>query len=95
METLSLYLSKDIYGFLMPPVLNEVDSHSKHYNVLADYACTRRGMHVMFFLRRRLVYGGEIIGSENCGAFFLNGPYSPMGKKANSDVCWDESERNV
>jgi RecB family endonuclease NucS len=95
MGSLSLYLNKGIYGFLMPPVLDKVDSHSKHYNALADYACTRKGMHVMFFLRRRLVYGGEIIGSENRGAFFLNGPHSPMGKKANSDVCWDESQRTI
>ena len=95
METLSLYLNRGIYGFLMPPVLDEVGSHSRHYNALADYACTRKGTHVMFFLRRRIVYGGEIIGSEGCGAFFLNGPYSPMGRKASSEVYWDESERNI
>ncbi len=95
MQTLSLYLNKGIYGFLMSPVPRDVDSRSKHYNALADYACTRKGTHVMFFLSRRIVYGGEIIGSDNYGAFFLNGPHSPMGRKVGSEVCWDESKRSI
>jgi len=92
-DTLTLYLDKGIYGFLMPPVFREVDPRSKHYAALADYACTRQGAHILFFLERKIIYGGQVIGSEEYGAFYLNGPYSPMGRKAKAEVCWDESRR--
>ncbi|MCK4443638.1 MAG: hypothetical protein KAW09_03780, partial [Thermoplasmata archaeon] len=39
------------------------------------------------------VYGGQVIGNEESGSFYLNGPYSPMGRKADSRICWDESRR--
>jgi len=93
-HTLNLYLEKGIYGFLMPPVLGEVSSSSRHYAALADYACARKGTHVLFFLKRKIVYGGQIIGSKSLGAFYLNGPYSPMGREANAEVYWDESKRD-
>jgi len=94
-ETLKLYLSKGIYGFHMAPVLGEVSSRSMHYAALADYACARRGTQVFFFLEREIIYGGSIVGSKKYGAFWLNGPYSPMGRKAGSQVCWDESVRHI
>lgn len=94
-ETLKLYLSKGIYGFHMAPVLGEVSSRSKHYAALADYACARKGTQVFFFLEREIIYGGSIAGSKKYGAFWLNGPYSPMGRKADSSVCWDESNRHI
>jgi len=92
-DTLNLYLDRGIYGFLMPPVFGNISSRSRHYAALADYACTRRGTHVFFFLKRMIAYGGQITGSKSFGAFYLNGPYSPMGRKANAKVYWDESKR--
>lgn len=93
-DTLNLYLDKGVYGFLMPPVLGEVSSRSRHYAALGDYACAREGTHVLFFLKRKIVYGGQIIGSRSFGAFYLNGPYSPMGRKAEARIYWDESKRD-
>ena len=92
-KTLKLYLSKGIYGFQMPPIHGEVPKRSKHYAALADYACAREGAHIFFFLKRKIIYGGQIVGSKEYGAFYLNGPYSPLGRRANSKVCWDESSR--
>jgi hypothetical protein len=94
-ETLNLYLDKGVYGVLMPPVFGEVDRHSKHYAALADFACTREGAHVFFFLERRIVYGGQVIGSKDYGSYFFNGPYSPMGRNVGSKICWDESHRAI
>ena len=92
-KTLSLYLDKGVYGFLMKPVFGEMSSRSRHYAALADYACARKGTHIFFFLKRKIVYGGQALGSENFGSFFLNGQYSPMGRKENSELHWDESKR--
>ena len=92
-ETLSLYLDKGIYGFLMPPSYGNVSSKSMHYRALADYACVRDGTHVFFFLNRKIVYGGQISGSKEYGSFYLNGTDSPLGQKANANLCWDESYR--
>lgn len=94
-ETLTLYLDKGIYGFLMPPIHEEVPKGSRHYHALADYACAREGTHVVFFLNRKIIYGGQIIGSNKYGSFYLNGCYSPLGKKANADLYWDESQREI
>jgi len=92
-DTLNLYLDRDIYGFLREPVSGEVDSRSKHYAALADMACARRGTHVFFFHERHIIYGGQVIGSEDHGSFLLNGPYCPLGRETHSDICWDESSR--
>jgi hypothetical protein len=92
-DTLQLYLQKGIYSFLMPPIENEISSRSRHYQALADYACGRDGTHVFFFLKRQIVYGGQLIGSEKYGSFYLNGPYCPMGKISGSKIVWDESKR--
>jgi len=92
-ETLRLYLDRGVYGQLMAPVFGEISTRSRHYQILADYACTREGAHIFFFLQRRIVYGGQIIGSKRFGSFYLNGPYSPMGRKAKAKLFWDESER--
>jgi len=94
-NTLNLYLDKGIYGFLMPPIHEEVPKGSRHYHALADYACAREGTHVFFFLKRKIIYGGQIIGSNKYGSFYLNGRYSPLGKKANADLYWDESQREI
>lgn len=66
---------------------------SSHYPTLADYGCAREGMHVFFFLNRRIYYGGQITGAENYGSFYLNGENSPLGREASSDIVWDESNR--
>ncbi|HEK86802.1 MAG: hypothetical protein ACPLZD_06520 [Candidatus Saccharicenans sp.] len=94
-DTLKLYLAKGVYGFLMPPIYDEVPLRSRHYHALGDYACIRKGTHIFFFLRRKIYYGGQAIGSENHAAFYLNGQYSPLGKKAEAKLCWDESEGKI
>ena len=92
-DTLKLYLQRGIYGFLMPPVYGEVSKKSRHYHALADYACVRDGTHVFFFLKRKIIYGGQITGPINHGAFYINGPFSPLGRLTNAVVYWDESVR--
>lgn len=92
-DTLKLYLDKGIYGFLMSPVHGNVGLRSRHYHALADYACIREGTHIFFFLKRKIVYGGQAIGSKKFGAFYLNGHYSPLGRKARAELYWDESKR--
>lgn len=93
-KTLSLYLKYGIYGFLMPPILTLKPSpHSRHYHALADYACSRKGTHVFFFLKRKIIYGGTVKGNANIASFYLNGKTSPLGRKANAELFWDESKR--
>jgi len=93
-RTLSLYLKYGIYGFLMPPVLTPKPSpHSRHYHALADYACSREGTHIFFFLKRKIVYGGTVKGNTNIASFYLNGKTSPLGRKADAELFWDESKR--
>ena len=95
-KSLKLYLNKGLYGFLMKPVFSqEPSSRSKHYAVLADYACSREGTDVFFFLKRKIVYGGKIYGNKNSGSFYLNGKTSPLGIKSNANLFWDESTRYV
>lgn len=95
-QTLKLYLNKGVYGFLMKPVFTETpSSRSKHYAVLADYACSREGTDVFFFLKRKIVYGGKIYGNKDAGSFYLNGENSPLGKKAKAPLFWDESSRYI
>lgn len=93
-ETLKLYLNKGVYGFLMKPVYSDTPtSRSKHYAVLADYACSREGTDVFFFLKRKIVYGGKIYGNKESGSFYINGLNSPLGRKTNANLFWDESPR--
>lgn len=93
-ESLKLYLDKGVYGFLMPPVFTDKpNSRSRHYQILADYACSREGTDVFFFLKRKIVYGGKIYGNRESASFFLNGLTSPLGRVANADLFWDESVR--
>ena len=95
-KTLALYLKYGIYGFLMSPVLaSKPSSRSHHYGVLADYACCREGTHVFFFLKRKIVYGGVVEGNPQIASFFLNGGPSPLGRSANAELFWDESQRYV
>src|SRR5688572_28313064 len=93
-KTLGLYLKNGIYGFLMAPTRGVIKSRGKHYNALADYVCMREGTHVFFFLQRKVIYGGQVNGSSNFGAFVLNGTDSPLGLFAKSPLCWDESKRS-
>ena len=92
-ETLNLYLDKGVYGELRPPEFGEVAPVSQHYGGLADAACAREGTHVFFFSKRKIAYGGQIIGTKNYGSYYLNGPYSPMGRKSGANIYWDESSR--
>ena len=93
-KTLGLYLKQGVYGFLMKPVwANRPSSLSRHYAALADYACTRAGTHIFFFLKRKIVYGGVACGSRDRGSFYLNGETSPLGRRANAQLIWDESSR--
>lgn len=95
-QTLKLYFNRGVYGFLMKPVYTDMpSSRSKHYAVLADYACSREGTNVFFFLKRKIVYGGKIYGNKNTGSFYLNGDSSPLGRKANANLFWDESSRYI
>jgi len=93
-ETLKLYLNKGIYGFHMPPIFSEVPSRSQHYSALADYGCAREGAHIFFFLKREIIYGGQVIGSGEYGSFYLNGSYSPLCRNAMATLFWDESYRD-
>ncbi len=92
-DTLKLYLQKGVYGFLMPPIYESVGRKSRHYHALGDYACIREGTHIFFFLKRRIIYGGQALGSKKYGSFYINGRYSPLGKSINADLYWDESRR--
>ena len=71
-ESLKLYLDKGVYGFLMKPVMEDKPTaRSRHYQILADYACSREGTDVFFFLKRKIVYGGKIFGNKTTGSFYL------------------------
>lgn len=93
-KSLELYLDKGVYGFLMTPVMTpKPTAQSKHYAILADYACSREGTDVFFFLKRKIVYGGKIYGNKEVGSFYINGLNSPLGRKAEANLFWDESSR--
>lgn len=93
-DSLKLYLNKGLYGFLMTPIMESIpSSRSPHYAILADYACSREGADLFFFLKRKIVYGGKIYGNKEIGSFFINGKTSPLGRKANAELFWDESKR--
>ena len=88
-------LRNGLYGFLMPPVYEEKpSSHSKHYAVLSDYACCEEGTEIFFFNKRTITYGGKITATNNGEpVFYLNGDTSPLGRKADSRLYVDMSER--
>lgn len=93
-DTLRLYLEEGVYGQHMTPQESEPSPHSAHYKTLADYATARESKHVFFFLKREIYYAGQIIGSDEHGAFYINGQKSPMGRKAEAPLVWDESSRD-
>ncbi len=66
-----------------------------HYAALSDAASARKGDHVFFFIKRRIVYGGQIEGSKQYGSFIINGPNSPLGRQVDAEVYWDESNRKI
>ncbi|MHA1972457.1 MAG: hypothetical protein ACTSW1_05680 [Candidatus Hodarchaeales archaeon] len=92
-DTLNLYLDRGLYSFLMPPTFGKISSRSNHYAALADYSGGRKGTHVFFFLKRKIVYGGELVGPDNIAAYYLNGEYCPIGRTSRAPLVWDESER--
>lgn len=93
-DSLKLYLDKGLYGFLMKPVMtSKPNAKSRYYAILADYACSREGTDVFFFTKRKIVYGGKIYGNKDAGSFYLNGDTSPLGRKAEAGLFWDESKR--
>lgn len=85
-KTLGLYLNKGIYGALMSSTINK-----NHFQVLGDYACTRKGTHVFFFLKRQIVYAGVVTGNQEIGSFYLNGSHNAFG---DVPLVWDESRRD-
>jgi len=92
-ESLNLYLSNGIYGQLMTPEYYNPSRQSVYYPTLADYACIRGGDHVFFFMKRKIYYGGQILGLKESSAFYLNGMNGPIGRKAKAEVFWDETKR--
>ena len=92
-DSLKLYLNKGIYGFIMKPEFNRPSSRSRYYSILADYACSREGTDVFFFLKRKIVYGGKVYGNKEIGSFYINGNTSPLGREAGAELFWDESVR--
>lgn len=95
--SLALYLREGVFSQhqrVEPEA--EIDYRRNHYAVMADYACAREGTHVFFFREREIFYGGRVISDaneDNVGAFYLNGKTSPMGRRADVGLGWDESER--
>jgi hypothetical protein len=94
-ETLDLYVHSGVYGELRSPEFKEVSNRSMHYAALADAASARKGDHVFFFNERSIIYGGQIEGSNKYGSFIINGPNSPLGRKANAEICWNECSRKM
>lgn len=92
-ETLNLYLDQGVYGQHMTPEEDEPSPYSAHYRTLADYGAIRDGYHVFFFLDRKIYYGGQVVGSDEHGAFHINGRKSPLGRAADAPLVWDESSR--
>lgn len=93
-ESLKLYLNRGLYGFLMRPINSDkISPLSRHFSVLADYACSREGTDVFFFIKRKIYYGGKIYGNKEIGSFYINGLNSPLGRKTKANLFWDESPR--
>lgn len=93
-ESLQNAIEYGFYSFFMPPVYEEMpNTRSKHYAVLADYACCEEGTEIFFFNNRTVTYGGTIDESNNNDPiFYLNGDTSPLGRKAHSKKYIDVSE---
>ena len=85
-ESLKNCMKYGYYGFFMSPLLEDKPTrHSRYYAVLADYACCEKGTEIFFFTERTITYGGTVTEeNENNPVFYLNGPTSPLGRKANS-----------
>ena len=82
-DSLKLYLNKGLYGFLMPPIKESVpSSHSRHYAILADYACSREGAELFFFLKTKNAADKPTAKAKTC---FLRRhyPYQVKGFRKN------------
>lgn len=95
--SLVLYLREGVFSqHQRTEMTDDIHHSSNHYKILADYACAREGTHVFFFRDREIYYGGRVVSGtdgENIGAFWINGKSSPMGREADAELGWDESER--
>lgn len=93
-ESLKLYLKNGLFGFLATPVnTSKPNPRSNYFHVLADYACLREGSDVFFFIKRKIYYGGKVIGNESLGSFFINGENSPLGRSTKANLFWNEDFR--
>lgn len=94
-ETLNLCLERGIYG--QHVTLQEGDSpwYGGHYSTLADHATLRDRNHVFFSHSGKVYYGGQVVGSDDYGAFYVNGRNSLMGRQADAPLVWDESSRDA
>lgn len=79
--TLKLYLEQGVFSQHMSPEPGVPETYH-HYRALGDYGSARDGAHVFFFRRGKIYYGGQIVGSEDHGAFYLNGQRSPLGRES-------------
>ena len=95
--SLALYLQEGVLSqHQRTEMTDDIHHSSNHYKILADYACAREGTHVFFFRDRTIYYGGQVVSGTDdstIGAFWINGKTSPMGRKADAGLGWDESER--
>lgn len=94
-ESLHNCILNGIYGFLMPPVWEDIpNTRSKHYAVLADYACCEEGTEIFFFNKRTITYGGTVtVNNGDNPVFYLNGSTSPLGRLGKSELYIDMSKR--
>ena len=93
-ETLKLYLDRGVYAQHVSPEEGEPHPNSAYYSILGDYAATREGYHVFFFRDREIYYGGQVVGSDEYGAFYINGStQGPVQREIGAPLVWDESVR--
>jgi len=92
-KSLELCLKYGVYGFYMAPFFENQPAPRNHYGVLADYACCNSKTHIFFFTKREIIYGGIVDSEGENSSFYLNGNTSPIGRKANAPLFWDESHR--
>jgi len=85
--SLGLSLRNGIFGSFM----KRKTGTRVHYDTLADYACTRKGMHVFFFMEKQIIYGGIVAGqshNEPHGAFILNDQLG-LFRNIDAPLVWD------
>lgn len=95
--SLKLYLKHGVYSTLLRVWNQQSSKATKHFAALSDYCALRPGSEIFFFIKRKIYYGGRLIGPEtsntDTAGYFLNGPLSPWAQKAAAPILWDESNR--